>query len=80
MSCPSSFLPTRLADGLEAKKSSPVVQIRPCKSIGSPALFFNNFGNLNLGKFNGKELGKARILSVDVEDKIRKMQERYVLA
>ena len=43
-------LPTRLADGLEAKNLLLLVQIRPCVLLSAklwfPRVVFNNFGNL----------------------------------
>jgi hypothetical protein len=64
VSCPSSLLPTRLAAGLEAKKSSSENQIRPrfasSETLVPPRCLLNNFGRLDLCKFTEKEGKKAR--------------------
>ena len=60
-------LPTRLADGLEAKKSSPVFQMRPRfayrKTLVPPCCSFLQLRQFDLSKFIGKIAGKARCLT-----------------
>jgi len=59
-------MPTRLAVGLEAKKSSSEIQMRPAfcfpQNFGSPVLFFmeNTFGDLVCVSLYKKILKKAR--------------------
>src|SRR5829696_4724875 len=63
VSCPSSLMPTRLADGLEAKKSSPVDQMRPCfatpQNLWFPHVVSLQLWQLNLAKCIEKSLEKA---------------------
>ena len=66
-SCPSSFLPARLAVGLEAKKSSPNNSDTPpsCSSqnIGSPACFLSEITSAFICcNFIGIGANNARIL------------------
>ena len=66
---PSSCLPTRLADGLEAKKSSSELsQISPCSErygilFGSPASL-SRLRHLNLGEFSELLAEKASLFTV----------------